>query len=51
MKSQRAFGGISTLWLYIAAGGAMVDGLFVFNMMINPFHFMVVDIEIRLAKY
>jgi hypothetical protein len=32
VNSQRAFGGISTLWLYIAAGGAMLGGLRVFSM-------------------
>jgi hypothetical protein len=35
VNSQRAFGEISTLWLYIAAGGAMVDGLWVFSMVIS----------------
>jgi hypothetical protein len=33
VKSQRAFGGTSTLWLYFAAGGAMAVGLRVLSMM------------------
>jgi hypothetical protein len=31
VNSQRAFGGISTLWLYIATGGATAVGLLVLS--------------------
>jgi hypothetical protein len=34
VKSHLAFGGTSTLWLYFAAGGAIVDGLRVFSMVV-----------------